>query len=209
MARIMNEEYKMKLTLNGTEYDIKAGADLEGADLRWVNLRGVDLEGADLSNADLRGADLRDANLKKVEFRRANLQGANLEGADLTLADLRKAYLEGALFTRAKLSGAMLREVDVAGKCLLHVTPESREISLINSEFLKALNEHLRQGAAEEGRKEHDWQERDALGVINRIFAIERHHEKYGKDLNSKHMLAIAANAMIVWWHQEVKKDGN
>ena len=55
-----------KITVNGTEYDVKPlanlrGADLRGADLREANLRGADLRGADLYGADLYGANLRGA----------------------------------------------------------------------------------------------------------------------------------------------------
>jgi hypothetical protein len=68
----------MKQTINGKEYEIKPGANLQGA-----NLQGADLQGA-------------------------NLQGANLQGADLRFADLRFAYLRGANLQEAKLADFQL-----------------------------------------------------------------------------------------------------
>ena len=56
----------MKMLINGTEYDICPGANLEGTDLRDADLRGANLSGADLWRADLRDANIWEAKVSKT-----------------------------------------------------------------------------------------------------------------------------------------------
>jgi len=106
--------------INGKEYPIAPGADLNGADLRRAelrsaDLRGADLRGANLSDANLRDADLRGANLSNADLSDANLGGANLSDADLSNADLRRADLGAANLSGADLRGADLGDADLRG----------------------------------------------------------------------------------------------
>jgi hypothetical protein len=93
----------MKKTINGKEYTIEPGADLQYADLQYA-----DLQYANLVGADLRGVILRNANLRGADLVGANLVGANLVDADLLDADLRGANLVGANLVGADLGGADL-----------------------------------------------------------------------------------------------------
>ena len=98
----------MKKTINGKEYTIEPGADLQYADLQYANLVGADLRGVILRNANLRGADLVGANLVG-----ANLVDADLLDADLRGANLVGAILEGANLVDANLGGANLWGADL------------------------------------------------------------------------------------------------
>jgi len=105
----------MKKTINGKEYTIEPGADLQYADLQYA-----DLQYANLVGADLRGVILRNANLRGADLVGANLVGANLVDADLLDADLRGAnlvgaILEGANLVDANLGGANLVGADLGG----------------------------------------------------------------------------------------------
>ena len=89
------------MIINGSDYDIKPGADLSDADLSSANLRRADLSCANLSCADLRAANLSEANLRGANLGSANLSyailsDANLSGAELSCADLSYANLSGA-----------------------------------------------------------------------------------------------------------------
>ena len=107
------------MLINGSEYVIEPGANLQDANLRGANLRGANLQGADLRDANLqdaylRGANLQGANLQGADLRDANLQGANLRDANLRDANLWGAYLRGANLRGANLQGANLRDAKLS-----------------------------------------------------------------------------------------------
>ena len=99
-------------SINSSDVEIFAGA----------NLRGANLPGANLHLANLRVANLRVANLTHANLRGANLLGANLSGANLHLANLRGANLLGADLTHANLSGADLTHANLRGATLRGAT---------------------------------------------------------------------------------------
>jgi hypothetical protein len=105
----------MKKTINGKEYTIEPGADLQYANLLGANLVCANLWGANLRNADLRGADLRGANLRNANLVYANLRNADLWGANLVGANLRDANLVGAILQYANLRGANLVGANLVG----------------------------------------------------------------------------------------------
>jgi len=94
---------KMKRTINGKEYNIEPGANLQGANLYGADLKQANLYGADLKQANLQGAYLQGAYLQG-----ANLQGSDLYEANLQGADLRQAYLYGANLKQANLDFSYL-----------------------------------------------------------------------------------------------------
>ncbi len=69
---------------------------------------------------------------------------------------------------------------------------------LLDKEFLRAVADNLARGI-KGTRTANDWQERDLAGFFDRLFAIERHVDKYRKSRDRRHFASIACNAMICW----------
>ena len=132
----------MKKTINGKEYTIEPGADLQYADLQYANLVGADLRGVILRNANLRGADLVganlvganlvDADLLDADLRGANLVGANLVGADLGGADLENAKLPNFQLPPEKGSFIAYKKVDTGVIEILIPEDAKRTSSLVS-----------------------------------------------------------------------------
>ena len=77
-------------------------------------------------------------------------------------------------------------------------------MSLVNMTFIRKMAECLEEGLRE-GREPNDWKEGETLDFTD---ALLRHLElalREGASLpeTKDHLVAIAVNAMILWWHCE------
>jgi len=75
---------------------------------------------------------------------------------------------------------------------------------LVNQDFINGMEKILKEGV-KEGREPDDWKLRDDDGVRDRFAAITRHKCGYLYEKDPDHLLAMACNIMIVWWHEVMK----
>lgn len=103
--------------------------------------------------------------------------------------------------------GYIIRDIGLSRSIAVLCGPDKEKLrpDLLDPEFLLALDAHMQAGI-KDGRVKDDWKIRDSGGVQDRFEAIDRHLEKYDSTLDPKHFLAIASNAMIVWWHKTQKE---
>lgn len=94
---------------------------------------------------------------------------------------------------------------DTSETCTLTLPVSSISIPLLNSGFLRAMNENMNGGNQKESREPNDWKELGMSGFYGRLFAIERHLKAYRKTRELRHLAAIGCNAMICFWLQKNK----
>jgi hypothetical protein len=75
-------------------------------------------------------------------------------------------------------------------------------INYLREEFIEAMQENMSRGV-KDGRKAHDWVDKDFDWADDRFAAIHRHLYKYSDTDNPKHLAAVACNAMMVWYHHK------
>lgn len=78
---------------------------------------------------------------------------------------------------------------------------------LLDADFLRAMNENMELGNQKDNREPNDWKELNEREDQDRLDAIFRHYDKYRDTNNSSHLVAVACNAMICWWHEQ-NRDG-
>lgn len=80
--------------------------------------------------------------------------------------------------------------------------------SLLDPDFLRAMNENMELGNQKDNREPNDWKELNEREDQDRLDAIFRHYNKYRDTNNLHHLAAIACNAMICWWHEQNEDKG-
>jgi len=75
---------------------------------------------------------------------------------------------------------------------------------MLDPEFIKAMEDNMKAGI-KDGRKEGDWKDRDLAGFFDRLFAIDRHLERFRKTRDPVHLAAIGCNANICFCLQRDK----